>query len=414
MLRFFKSIVMLSVGFMLLLSALVSIWVGPFVWSAVRLSDLAQQTLDEEKVFISVGELSGDRLGAWYLTKRLNMEDRSQCFTIGQHNLLQAGAHYVEGFASLAQNLHIAQGVKLLSNIPRARRDFERLTHYLVDNRFKKIVLVDFPIVNIPLAIILKKQNPQVHITYIAPPELWFWGTWGIDTFLKKYCDEVIVLYPHEQAWYAEHGLQVSWYGYPFIDEFLLYIEQVGQKQPCIALLPGSRPFEVDTYGPLFLEVAQKLKQQYPEISFVIPMAASCDYYSVKAQVIRYGLQTCTEIVTSDMCKKQVLSVCCCALTKPGTITLELALLGVPTVMVLKQSWINDLLFTYFVHQRWVSLPNLLAQQDICSELKQNECNVDALFQHIHCLYASYKENTALYQIMCNKLKSFKAVFIGR
>ena len=387
-------------------------WLGIFGYTFYQLATLPRQELNEKKVFVSTGELSGDRIGVWYLNTVIESQS-AECYSMREYVLEQTNAQPVTGVTLPAEHLHIGQGVALANNTIQALPSFKKLVTYVINKNFKQVVLVDFPLVNLPLAYVLKKHNPAISITYIAPPELWFWGSWGIDKLLKHCCDRIIVLYPHEQEWYKKIGLSVDWLGYPFIDEFLPYLHNSQSKQPIIAILPGSRRHEINTILPVFLSCAKTLVSIYPELSFIIPSADSSCHQDIQVAVEKANLSGSVTTIGTDKTKqREALSRACLALTKPGTITLELALLGTPYIAALKLSWLNRFMFSHLTQAPFISLPNLLARQELCPEIHLEKNDEKAIIEAAERLYAAYKTANPYYIMYIDKLEHFRQRFL--
>lgn len=364
---------------------------------------------DIQKMFIVTGYLSSDRLGAWYLrNKRITTPDL-YCQAVGGHFLKQEKAHIV----AQLEEIMITNGlINLFINIPSSISKINQLATHITTHGFKEVVLVDVSWITIPLARKLKKIDPTIHITFIAPPELWFWGRWGIDKLLKAYANRIICLYPHEVAWYKNIGLDVTWMGYPFYNEFTPYLAQpLRDKKPQIALLPGSRSSEIKKMMPLLMSVAKKLHETYPELTFVIPLAESIDPEIIALSIKAYNLEQVMTLVSDSTEKKKILSHCCCAITKPGTITLDLALLKCPSIITYKVDILTYIIMRFLINPDYISLPNLLTHHEICIELLQYECTREKLYEHTSTLYNEYKNNTPAWQQKLEMLEAFRNTF---
>jgi len=172
-----------------------------------------------KKIFIVAGELSGDKLGAWY-AERLRKEDSScEIHAVGGPFLEQAGAILYDRM----ENLNVAGFIEVLKHIRFLCRFMRELARYIVNNNFDEVVVVDFPGFNLKLIKKLKKLNRSLKIIYLSPPQLWVWGPWRARK-IRKYCDEVIVIYPFEVAWYKKRKINAQWFGYPFYENLLLIL----------------------------------------------------------------------------------------------------------------------------------------------------------------------------------------------
>jgi len=108
--------------------------------------------------------------------------------------------------------------------------------------------------------------------------------------------------------------------------------------------------------------------------------------------------------------KKKVMKSCCFALTKPGTITLELALLGIPAIVIYKTSWITYLLGRPFVRVSHMALPNLLLEEPIYPEFIQGRCTFKNVFTQMQRLYTEYKTENEAYKKRLDELQKIRTM----
>ncbi len=365
-----------------------------------------------KKVFILTGEASGERLGAWYLNKIKRNNPNVTCHAIGGQNLKKAGALIFEDFSKLT--LGIVGITALIKHIPTLWRMFGKIKQYILDNNFDTVVLVDCPLINLALMRKLKKENNKIKIIYIAPPELWIWGKWGIDKLLKKYCDQITVIYPFEVDWYAQQGLHVFWEGYPFYQDFAKYFKNSENKENQIAILLGSRKSELETTLPIFAQVIKLFIQNYPGLKIILPIPphfSQTVIENIKVILSEHDINLDKIlIVQNEEERYQQLAKCCLAITKPGTTTLELALLQVPTIITYKVPLLTYWLAKMTFQVPYVGLPNLLLNDLVCPELIQSECNAENIFDKAKSLYKTFLNKTKSYLENLEKLLKIRTI----
>lgn len=357
-----------------------------------------------KKICIVTGELSGDRLGAWYLKKRLITEPDLSVQAIGGDFLHEAGATLYKRF----EELNVTGIVEIIRHLPKLLNLLRTISQYIIDQRFDEVVLVDFPGFNMRLARLLKEKNPKLTITYLSPPQLWCWGAWRIKP-LKKYCDKIIVLYPFEVAWYAQRGLTVQWQG-SLVYELLAGYHKV-EKKTIIALIPGSRHGEIEKLLPLFMKAAALVKKQHPEVSFVLPLARSISHSFLQSVIEKHKLGdiwSYVKIIQGEQKKFSELAACRLALSKPGTVTLELALLGVPTLVAYKTSWLTYYIARLVVSVAHMSLPNLLLGRQVFPETIQHNCHPDFLAHQLITMYGLEQNNQPEYHKMMSTIAAVR------
>ncbi len=360
-----------------------------------------------EKIFIVSGELSGDQAGAWYLNKiKENVE--IDCQAVGGTFLKSAGAKIYENI----EKLNITGVVEVLWKLRFIFSFLNKLSTHIIDNKFDKVVLVDFPGFNLMLAKRLKKLNPKIEIVYLSPPQLWVWGAWRI-TKLKKYCDKLVVLYPFEVDWYKERGVNAEFIGNPLCDKLGCYFNQtfLQPKKNQIAILPGSRKQEIIKLFPIFANTIKKIKLLYPKMKIVLPVADSLDINFLEKNLRKHGLYNHGQdvhLICGEDEKIKALQESFLAITKPGTITLELALLNIPSIIFYKVPWITYFLAKLVVNIKQMGLPNLFLKKIVYKEFIQDDCKADLIFDHVKKIYQSFLKQDDFYKNIKNDLEEIK------
>jgi len=366
-----------------------------------------------KKIFIVTGEASGDYLGAWYLKKLQAQHPQLTAEAIGGAQLKKMNVPIYEHFNNLT--LGFVGPLSFLYHLPKRWRTHKQLVKHVLDNDFTDVVLVDCPLTNLPLARSLKKKKPEINIIYVAPPELWIWGRWGIDSLLKSYCDKTVVIYPFEVDWYKKHGLTVQWEGYPYYNDFVSHKDDVA-KTKNIALLPGSRRSELKTMLPILTDVAKRFRCIYPDVSFLMPVAQSFSEEEVRELLKQEGVESFVKTISSNNEdeKQRALQSCCLAITKPGTITLILSLLGVPAVIAYRVPFLTYLFARLTIQVPFVGLPNLLAGKELYKELMQSACTPSNIFEEAHKIYREFLDDPVAYQKRTNELLQLHEILLGK
>lgn len=351
-----------------------------------------------KKLFIVTGELSGDRLAAWYVGKRKQQDPNLYIEAIGGDALQAVGVVLQQRF----ETLNLVGILEIIKHIPSILHRMYQLVDYIAQHQFDEVVVVDFPGFNLRLIRLLKKKIGSIKITYLSPPQLWCWGAWRIKK-LKKYTDQVIVIYPFEVAWYAQRGVLAQWLGTPVYEMLSHYRSCLPPKKSQIALVPGSRPSEVAALLPIFLQAVYMVKKKYPELQIVLVKAPSIELQIYEALVQQHRLEN----IWCDICilssheeKFATLAQSFVALSKPGTVTLELALLEVPLVIGFATSWISYIIGRLVVNVPYMGLPNLIAGKEIFKEYIQSQCKATLLADELEQIYLGFSQQTAAYQKM--------------
>ncbi|MGD1997374.1 MAG: lipid-A-disaccharide synthase, partial [Candidatus Dependentiae bacterium] len=362
------------------------------------------------KIFVLAGEASGDALGAWYVMQRRRREPHTiashpraagiQFDGIGGPLMTKAGVKLERSYADL-QVVGILEIIRHLRRLLRLQRE---VVQTILDGQYDEVVLIDFPGFNLRVLRDLKKKMPNLNVTFLSPPQLWVWGAWRVKKVALA--DTVIVLYPFEVEWYKKRGVNAEWWGSPVVQRLQKVMTAVPQKkEKMIAVLPGSRPQELKQLMRYYAPALRVLSHDDPAMTIVFLLAPSLTIEDVRDSLKPYMLGSwgCqVRFVIDEREKYRVMAHCLCALTKPGTNTLELALLGVPAVVVYKTSWLTYWLARLVVKVPSMTLPNLLSGKQMYAELLQGACTPEAIVAQLRALVAEYQEKQQVYAARCH------------
>jgi lipid-A-disaccharide synthase len=207
-----------------------------------------------------------------------------------------------------------------------------------------KVLLIDSPAFNLPLAKAIKECNPNVQITYYILPQVWAWKEKRVAK-VEQYCDNLASILPFEKKWYKK----ATYVGHPLLDSLPESRQKPLDKSAPIAFLPGSRPKEIGRLMPIFREIAPKFESKK---LLAIPPFIQKD----KIPQIYGNIDGFTPIYDAKeaLLKSHYAFVC------SGTATLEAALLGVPFVLAYKANPLDYFIAKRFVKLQYAGLANIL------------------------------------------------------
>ena len=322
------------------------------------------------KILISAGEASGD-IHAAAVTAALKQIDSSvEVFGMGGDALRAAGGevlfdikdHGVMGFVEV---------IKKLPDLFKLRSDFARV----MDERQPEcLVVVDYPGFNMKLAKVAHDKGIPV-VSYIAP-SAWAWNK-GRAKNVAKIVDKVACIFPFEYDVYKEAGAPVEFVGHPLLDIVKPAWERteaeawVGKQpgHPLVLLMPGSRLMEIEKMLPNLLAGAKLLKKQLPEVQFAMPRAGTIPLELLQSKIKASGL----DIKITEGHNYDLFSVADLALATSGTVTLEAALCGLPSIIVYRTSALNAFIARRVINIPNIGLPNIVAGRQILPELLQED-----------------------------------------
>ncbi len=337
------------------------------------------------KIMISAGEASGDMHAARALAAlETSVSEPVEAFGMGGKRLADAG---MELLVDIEQ--HSVMGlVEVLHKYPKLLGHLTLLRKALKEQKPDLLLVVDYPHFNMKLATAAKSLGIPV-IYYIAP-KVWASRPSRLQE-LKKITDHIAVILPFEVNVFNEAQIANTYVGNPLLDNRDLLSARVHdgkQRKRTIALLPGSRKTEINYLLPVMLDAAEKLAATHPDSTFVIPVADTVDRELLLPECESRELNI--KLLQSN--DYQQIASCELALVASGTATLELAIMGLPMIVVYKMNPLS-----YAVVKRWltidlISLTNIIAGRKIVPELLQEQATGDNLYQEAQRLLADQNE----------------------
>ena len=324
------------------------------------------------RILISAGEASGELYGA-KLIEALRQEGARRSpqlalefFGVGGERMQQAGCELVVN----AHEIAVVGLAEVVEHLPRIYQRFRRVVAEAERRRPDAAVLIDFPDFNFRLARELNTRG--IPVIYYVSLQLWAWRQSRIE-LVRKYVRKMLVIFPFEEKFYRERGIEAEFVGHPLADLPLPSITRdefaagygIDAQRPWIALLPGSRKGEVSRIFPKLLEAAQLLG---PDYVYIVPVASTLDIHWMTSLLQSHTGPPIT--FTNDA--RATLRHARVAAVASGTSTLEAALIGTPFAMVYQVSPLTWTFGRRLVKVDRFAMVNLIAERDVVPELVQD------------------------------------------
>ena len=338
-----------------------------------------------KKILIIAGEASGDLHGS-NLVKAMKEQDPSLVFYgVGSRNMRDAGVSLLAD----ASEISVVGATEVLIHIRAIYSVYTKLKRFLREERPDLVILIDFPDFNIFTGKAAKKLG--IPILYYISPQVWAWRKGRINT-LAKLVTTMMVVFPFEVDLYRDAGVDVRFVGHPLADVVTSAYTREGSRAflglardgRTVALLPGSRTKEIMHLLPDMLKAAAILRDRFPDIQFVLPVAPTLAHSIVEKYVAESGVQV--RIIDGQV--YDVLRASDAAIVTSGTATLETGLMAVPMVIVYRISWLSYLIGRMFIHVKHIGLVNIVAGRTVVQELIQNDVTPENIAGAIGALLA--------------------------
>jgi len=328
-----------------------------------------------QKVMIIAGEASGDLHGA-RLVQAMRQRQPGLIFCgMGSRELTAAGVEVLFDASRIA----VVGLVEVLTHFSDILTAMQILSKRMREDPPDLLILIDFPDFNLKLAKKAKKLG--IPIFYYISPQVWAWRTGRVKT-IQRLVDTMAVILPFEEAFFRSRGVKAHYVGHPLLDsvkvthnrEAFCQRHGINPNHTLVGLLPGSRHKEIASLLPDFLATARRLPGKYEKkFVFLLPVAATISEEDLwKNGLENYAAEIDIHLIRED--RYDMMAACDAVVAASGTVTLELAILGIPMVVVYRVSP-----HTYFIgrllirHMQFFSLVNLIAERGVVPELLQDE-----------------------------------------
>ncbi|MCC2638609.1 MAG: lpxB [Moraxellaceae bacterium] len=333
------------------------------------------------RIGIVAGEISGDTLGAGLIRElKSRFPDAEFIGICGPQ--MQA-----EGGVSLfpLERLSVMGLVEVLGRLRELFGIRDELVRRFTEAKVDLFVGIDAPDFNLRLSALLRPLGIAT-VQYVSP-SVWAWRQGRVEG-IRACIDLVLCLLPFEKQFYDAHKVLAAFVGHPLADALPLENDTAAARAQLgleaageyIALLPGSRGGEVNRIGPDLFAAARLIRERRPQARFIIPAINAARRADIERLLAEAALEA--EIFDSRLgagVGRQVMAAADAVVLASGTATLEAMLLKKPMVVAYRLHWLTFLIIRFMVKSRFVSLPNLLAGEELVPELLQQAASPAAI-----------------------------------
>ncbi|WP_110643728.1 lipid-A-disaccharide synthase [Salinicola sp. CPA57] len=333
------------------------------------------------RVYLVAGELSGDILGAGLMQALRCRHPQIEFRGIGGPRMQ---AHGLESLYPL-ETLSVMGLVEVLKHLPGLIKVRRHLKRDALDWRPDIMVGIDAPDFNIGLERQLHDEG--IRTAHYVSPSVWAWRQGRVKTIAKA-VDGMLTFLPFEADFYADHHVPVAYVGHPLADEMPLVNDRAEARRalglvldvPTLAMLPGSRSNEVRFQGEMFLRAASALRAHLGALQVAIPAASPERRQELESLLGRFPDLAANTVIVEGR-SREVMTAADAVLLTSGTAALEAMLCHRPMVVAYRMAPATYWLAKRMVKTRWISLPNLIAQETLVPELIQEAVTPESLVE---------------------------------
>ncbi|MCY7278074.1 MAG: lipid-A-disaccharide synthase, partial [Phormidesmis sp. CAN_BIN44] len=352
------------------------------------MKDNSLQSTQRFRVFISTGEVSGDLQGALLIEalkrRAADLGIELEILALGGDRMEEAGAKLL-GYTSTIGSIGLLESLPYVLPTLKVQQQAKQ---YLKQHPPDVVVLIDYMSPNVAFCSYLPKHLPQVPVVYFIAPQEWVWSASSFNTDrIIAATRKILAIFQEEANYFKRKGGEVVWVGHPLVDRVQAAPSRDDARstlgilpdQTAIVLLPASRQQELKYLMPVIFEAAQQIQAKLPNVHFWIPLALENYRGAIEQAIADYGLRATLLDSNKGQTTLQAIAAADLAITKSGTVNLEMALLDVPQVVLYRvnrvTAWIAQKILKVSIP--FMSPPNLVEMKGIVPEFLQDEATVE-------------------------------------
>jgi lipid-A-disaccharide synthase len=355
------------------------------------------------RILISAGEASGEMYGAQLIEALRRRNPSLEFFGAGGQRMKDVGCEIIVD----AKDLAVVGITEIVSHLPKILGLYRNLIHTADDRKPALAVVIDAPAFNWRVARQMRKRG--IPVVYYVCPQFWAWRQ-GRVKLLRKYVNKALVIFPFEEKFYRDRGVDATFVGHPLADlpapAFTrdAYAAQHGinPSKPWITLMPGSRRKEVRMNLPTILEAADRLG---PDYEFLVPIARTLEPAFLQELIDRTNPSVETQLAASPAVQIHLVPESLPALyhsragiVASGTATVEAAIMGTPFVMVYRVSPLTYALGKPRVKVSHYAMVNLIAEKEVVPELVQHNFTAENIVREMNKILPDGEPRTRMIQ----------------
>ena len=333
-----------------------------------------------KKIFILTGEPSGDKLASSVISKLKVSEPNIEYLSVGGTHLNSLG---IKSIFDLKEITYIGF-TSVLLNIFKIRNRINKTVDEIIKFNPNILFSVDSPDFTFRVAERVKKINNNIKTVHYVAPQVWIWREGRVKK-IKKFIDHILLLFNFEKKYFDKENITNSFVGHPLLEKQtkskIDLSKMFFKDKKIISIFPGSRSSEIKVLMPILIEFVKLMNEKYDDYLFVFH-ATEENKYNINDKLKNSNLNN-TEVISDENIKSEILSISVFAVSKSGTVSLEICNANVPSIIIYKMNFLNFMIIKLLVKIKYANIINIINNKEVIPELLQKECNPKEIFRSV-------------------------------
>ena len=361
-----------------------------------------------KKIFILTGEPSGDKLASKVIANLKKINPSVDYLSVGGENLKSLG---IKSIFDLKEITYLGF-TNVFFNLFKINKKINQTIKAVIDYNPDILFTVDSPDFTLRVAKKIKRINSKIKTIHYVAPQVWVWREGRVKK-IKKFIDHILLLFNFEKKFFEKEQVSCEFVGHPLLEnkeQSRIDINQIlGKNKALISVFAGSRESEIKLLMPILLDFINLMKQKYSDMTYVFH--STKNFSQLQQSLIKEKNLSNCEVISDDKIKSHILQKSIFAVTKSGTVSLEISNAKIPSIVFYKMGYINFLIVKSLVKTKYANIINFAANEEIIPELLQSKCNAKNIFDHVDSFLENpdkINKQVEKVQSILNKLKTDK------
>ena len=330
-----------------------------------------------KKIFVLTGEPSGDKLASTVISRLKLVKPEIQYLSVGGTHLKNLG---IKSIYDMKEITYLGF-TSVLFNIFKINSKINKTVEEII--KFKPDILfsVDSPDFTLRVAEKVKKINNKIKTVHYVAPQVWVWREGRVKKF-KKFLDHILLLFDFEKKYFDKENIPNTFVGHPLLEQVsknkIDLSAIISNEKKIISLFPGSRSSEVNLLLPILIDFINMMNKRFKNFTFIFH--ATVDNKNLISKNVHNTHLKNVEVISDENIKKQILNKSFFAVSKSGTVSLEICNAKVPSIIIYKMNFLNFFIVKMLVKIKFANIINIINNKEIIPELIQKECNAREIY----------------------------------
>ena len=333
-----------------------------------------------KKIFILTGEPSGDKLASTVIS-RLKLENPEiEYLAVGGTHLKNLG---ISSIFDLKEITYLGF-TSVLLNIFKIKSKINNTVDEIIKFNPDILFSVDSPDFTLRVAERVKKINKNIKTIHYVAPQVWVWRKNRVKK-INKFIDHMLLLFNFEKEYFDKENIKNTFVGHPLIEpnqNNRTIIDSILPKdKKIISLFPGSRKSETNVLLPILINFIRLMNKKNDDYFFYIHATEENKNFIIEnIKKINIGN---IDVASEENIKSKILSKSVFAVSKSGTVSLQICNSNIPSIIIYKLSFINFMIFKMLVNVKFANIINIINNKEVIPELLQKECNAEEIYKSV-------------------------------